>query len=119
VANADVVADVVADVAASSTGPGPGPTISHKAHESNIAGILVVLGSKCREWQIHASECMDLDQLLHLEPPHLDYNRWAAVWTIELKMEAVEGDTVGVAKEPAPRGTCANIHPAIPKVRRV
>jgi hypothetical protein len=34
VSNADVVADVVADVAASSTGLGPGPTISHKAHES-------------------------------------------------------------------------------------
>jgi hypothetical protein len=29
------------------------------------------LGSKCREWKRQASGCMDLDQLLHLQPIHL------------------------------------------------
>jgi hypothetical protein len=42
---------------------------SQKALSSCSLGL--GLGPKCRKWQTSVSNCIDLGQLLHLEPTHL------------------------------------------------
>jgi hypothetical protein len=54
-----------------------------------------------------ATECFEAKD-------YLDNDRWAPVWPIELEVKPIEGDTVGITKEPTPPRACADVHPSIP-----